>query len=337
MALAPFTTLGVGGAARCFVEALSEDEIIAALGYGREHGLNIFILGGGSNLLVSDDGFDGLVIKVDIFGVQFQFGEEHKVLVSAGAGEEWDDLVSVCVDLDLAGLECLSGIPGKVGGTPVQNVGAYGQDVSETIVSVRCIDRETCEIIDLNADECRFGYRSRIFNTAARDRYVVTSVNFLLEQNGKPKVEYRDLVQRFDKEDPTLSEVRKAVLAIRSSKSMVIDPLDPDSRSAGSFFKNPVISLERFDELRSQWPAIPSFPAGDGSVKVPAAWLIENAGFAKGTRRGKAGISTKHTLALVNLGGAAAADIICLRDEIRQKVVEIFAIELMQEPVFLAS
>lgn len=330
--LAPLTTLKVGGPARFFVRAGSEAEVVAAFEYARESGVKVFVLGGGSNILVSDSGFNGLVIQVALKGIEFSDSQ-----LVAQAGEQWDAIVDQCVERDLAGIECLSGIPGFVGGTPVQNVGAYGQDVSETISSVRCYDRSAREIIELSNADCGFTYRTSIFNSTERDRYVVVSVSYVLRPGGAPNVEYKDLKERFSGERPGLIDVRRAVVEIRRTKSMVIDPTDPNSRSAGSFFKNPIVDAARVDEiaLSAGVESIPTFPASEGRVKIPAAWLIERSGFHKGFQLGKAGISTNHSLAIVNLGGATAKEIFDLKEKIQGGVSEKFGILLEPEPVFV--
>ena len=334
--LAPLTTLGVGGPARYFTEAASEEELLDAIGFAREQGLEIFILGGGSNLLVSDDGFDGLVIKMALRGVDVSPPSRGKVIVEAAAGEEWDPLVAMCVDRGLAGFECLSGIPGLVGATPIQNVGAYGQEVSQTIVEVRCIDRDSLEPVTLANSECGFAYRTSIFNTTRRGRYIVTGVTYQLTEGGAPYLDYRDLKKRFKGKTPSLVQVRRAVLEIRRAKSMVIDTADSNSRSAGSFFKNPIVSRERADEIAEAiGETVPYFTMTDGSIKIPAAWLIEWAGFSKGYILGNAGISQNHSLAIINRGGATADDIVALKDMIRHSVFSRFEIELVPEPVFL--
>jgi UDP-N-acetylmuramate dehydrogenase len=332
VSLAPLTTLKVGGPARFFVRAGTEDQVAEAFEYADQEKLEVFVLGGGSNLLVSDEGFDGLVIQIAVRGVAFDGS-----IAAACAGEDWDSFVGLCVDKDLAGIECLSGIPGFIGGTPVQNVGAYGQEVSESIVNVRCFDRSRREIVELTNPECKFSYRTSIFNSNERDRYVVLAVRYQLTRGGTPRITYNDLRDYFVDRQPTLRETRDAVLAIRRTKSMVIDPADPNSRSAGSFFKNPIVEIERFERIAAAqgWNKVPHFPAGEGKVKIPAAWLIEKSGFTKGYRVGNAGISTNHSLALVNLGGASAAEIVALKEEIQAGVLKQFDISLHTEPVFL--
>ncbi len=333
--LAPFTTLGVGGPARYFCHAKTADEVVQALAFGKERGFGIFILGGGSNLLVSDLGFDGLVIHVAIDGIE-QENLDEGVRVRVGAGESWDGFVRYCVENELSGVECLSGIPGTVGGTPVQNVGAYGQEVSETIVSVSCIDRESNATVRLTNSECMFSYRKSIFNSTNANKYVVCEVSFELGRPRPPKLVYKDLIDHFQGREPSLLEVRNAVLAIRRSKSMVIDPADPNSRSAGSFFKNPIVTEDVLVKLKATIEGnVPSFPAPQKMYKIPAAWLIENAGFKKGYRLGNAGISTNHALALINAGGASSAEIVELVTVVQNTVADKFSIYLQPEPVFL--
>jgi UDP-N-acetylmuramate dehydrogenase len=330
---APLTTLNVGGPARYFLRAEREDDVIRGFEFATDDDLPVFILGGGSNLLVSDNGFEGLVIQIALKGI-ISDGDT----ITAAAGEDWDAFVGYCVDRDLAGVECLSGIPGTVGGTPVQNVGAYGQEVSQTIVQVRCYDRRTREILDLSNEKCGFKYRVSIFNSTERGRYVVLAVQYKLSANGKPKLSYKDLIDAFGDSTPTLKQVRERVLSIRRAKSMVIDSNDLNSRSAGSFFKNPVISIEEFSKMKERFgDSIPHFPAGNESVKVPAAWLIERSGVTKGFTSGNAGISTNHTLAIINRGGATAAEIVSLKNMIQDGVFEKFSISLVPEPVFVGK
>lgn len=333
VSLAPFTTLGIGGPARYFVRAETETAVLRALEFADHKSLDLFVLGGGSNVLVADAGFDGLVLQVALSGVEIERAGKT-VIVRARAGDDWDELVSHCTKLGLAGLECLSGIPGLVGGTPVQNVGAYGQEVSETVREVRCLDVRARRVVRLTNDECGFRYRTSIFNSSERDRYIVLDVTFELEPAAPAKVAYKDLVEHFDGHRPSIAEVRDAVLAIRRSKSMVIESGDPNSKSAGSFFKNPVVSGEILSELRNRHGPVPNFEF-EGQLKVPAAWLIEKAGFHKGHIHGNVGISTNHTLALINRGGGTASEIIELKDEIAAAVRGAFGIELFPEPVFV--
>jgi UDP-N-acetylmuramate dehydrogenase len=343
--LAPYTTLGVGGPARFLATIKREDQIPEALNFAFAHSCPIFVLGGGSNIIVSDSGFPGLIIKIELAGIQAFDGEET---ISAAAGEEWDALVQHCIGRNLAGIECLSGIPGKVGAAPVQNIGAYGEEISEVVLSVRAFDRETQDTVELSAAECKFAYRSSIFNTTAADRYMILKVSFGMRIDGKPRIQYEDLQLRFPKgvRAPSLREVRNAVLQIRESKGMVLRDDDPDSKSVGSFFKNPILTRKEADEIENRAHTrgllaanekIPSFPAPSGKEKLPAAWLIERAGFAKGFVRGNAAISGKHTLALVNRGGASANEILDLMRSVQIRVNELFNVELRPEPVFVGN
>ncbi|QYU67059.1 UDP-N-acetylmuramate dehydrogenase [Leptolyngbya sp. 15MV] len=334
--LSEYTTLGVGGPARFFAECSDENELTDLIRFGQANSLEVFILGGGSNLLVSDAGFDGLVVKLGIRGIEMCSTNGDKCRITASAGENWDEFVEFAVARGLAGIECLSGIPGLVGGTPIQNVGAYGEEVSDVVVSVRCFDRKTGRIALLSNVECGFAYRKSIFNVSERDRYVVISVTYDLTIDGSPKIVYKDLSEHFGDRRPSVAEVREAVLSIRRKKSMVIDPADPNSRSAGSFFKNPVVSSFEYERIKmKEGRDIPTFPVGPDLVKIPAAWLIENAGFIKGFRLGNAAISENHSLALVNRGGATAKEIIDLMNLIKHGVFERYSVELVPEPVFL--
>lgn len=340
--LAPLTTLGVGGPARYFAEAQSEADVLEALSFAGEKGLRLFVLGGGSNLVVSDRGWNGLVLKISLQGIKTEPVTEGQIFHVA-AGENWDDLVSLTVEQNFAGLECMSGIPGTVGGTPVQNVGAYGQEVSQTITSIRVLDRATGNILDLSNEQCRFEYRSSIFNTQQRDLYTVLRVSYELKKGALPTMRYADLQKFFagSQTPPTLLQVREAVRKIRQSKAMLLLPGDEDSRSAGSFFKNPVVTrkeaerIQALTERRNPSSKLSTYAAPDGKVKLPAAWLIEQSGFCKGFSRGPVAISRKHTLAIVNRGGATADDVLALKNEIQQKVFEIWRIRLEPEPVFL--
>ncbi|HEV2750187.1 MAG TPA: UDP-N-acetylmuramate dehydrogenase [Gemmatimonadales bacterium] len=348
--LAPYTTLGLGGEARYFADCETEDKVRAALAYGAERQLPVYILGGGSNVVFADAGFPGLVLRVTIGGVEYRDGPHPEVWV--GAGLDWDALVSTAVERGWTGIECLSGIPGTVGGTPIQNVGAYGQEIAETLVSVTCLDRTTLERRTFTAQECGFGYRDSRFKRADRGRYVVLDVTLRLARDRAPRLRYaelRDAVARKIAIDavPTAQAVRlvrETVLALRRGKSMVLDPGDPNTRSVGSFFTNPVLTPAAFAALEAQWRGgqqgqvsqIPTFPA-EGGVKVPAAWLVERAGFAKGYRQGGVGvgvgvgISSRHALALVNFGGTSA-ELLALAERVRAGVEARFGVRLEFEP-----
>jgi UDP-N-acetylmuramate dehydrogenase len=339
--LAPLTTLNVGGPARYFAAAAAELEVAEAVEFAAGRGLPLFVLGGGSNLVIADAGFAGLVLKVGINEVSHSTSSHDQVTFVAGAGYDWDTLVKESVQASCAGLECLSGIPGTVGGTPVQNVGAYGQDVSQTIQEVRVFDLDSRRIATLSNKQCELTYRSSIFNTAGRGRYVILRVSFALQQGAQPSVRYADLEQFFAGRPnaPTLSEVREEVRAIRQRKAMLIVSGDEDSHSVGSFFKNPIVSRTTFEELSARLASrglqLPSYPSANGFRKLPAAWLVEHAGFAKGYRKGRVGISRRHALAIINCGGAGAAEIIALKDEIQARVMDIFGIKIDPEPVFV--
>jgi UDP-N-acetylmuramate dehydrogenase len=338
VALGPLTTLGVGGPARYFAVAEDEADVAEAVRWVEERGLPLFVLGGGSNLLVSDTGFPGLVLQIGIRGVK-ECGEG---LFEVGAGEVWDGFVDRMVKAGMQGVECLAGIPGSVGGTPVQNVGAYGQEVAETIVLVRVFDRKTRQFVELDRQACKFRYRKSLFNSDEPDRYVVTRVDFRLHPSGQPQVTYGDVKRHFAESSDVidLETVASAVRGIRRGKGMLLVENDPDCRSAGSFFKNPVVEAGRVAEIAAAGTckeAMPHWPAGDGLVKLSAAWLIERAGFPKGFTDGAAGISSRHTLALINRGGARAGDIERLQEKIQRGVQERFGVALEREPVFLGS
>ncbi len=339
--LAPLTTLGVGGPARYFVEATSDADVRDAVNEARARALPLFVLGGGSNLVVSDAGFSGVVLRIATKGIE---SEQHsgKAFFDVAAGEDWDGFVARAVAADCGGVECMSGIPGTAGGTPVQNVGAYGQEVSDTIENVTALDLNSGRTVELCNEACGFAYRRSIFNTSHRGQYIVLKVRFTLELHGEPKIEYGDLKSYFAgrTSSPTLAETRAAVRAIRHRKAMLIVPGDEDCRSAGSFFKNPIITEQQFVELAQRvkdlklQSAPPRFETPEG-VKTSAAWLVEQAGFHKGYGKGPVGISRKHTLAIVNRGGAKAQDIILLKNHVQRSVQAMFRIELEPEPVFL--
>ncbi|WP_446743915.1 UDP-N-acetylmuramate dehydrogenase [Silvibacterium acidisoli] len=330
--LAPYTTFRIGGPARWFAEASSDEDVLEAVQFARSKGLPLFVLGGGSNLLVSDEGFPGLVLRMALRGIR-KSGDKFYV----AAGEDWDGFVSHAVGLNYGGIECLAGIPGTVGGTPVQNVGAYGQEVADTILGVSVLDLETLTIEGMQASNCGFAYRRSIFNSTERGRYIVTAVVYNLHLDAKPSLSYADLKRYFqDKQAPGLAEAANAVREIRRGKGMLIVEGDADCRSAGSFFKNPVVTPEHYARIAANNPSgVPSYPAPEEQVKLPAAWLVEQAGFHKGYALGEAGISSRHTLALINRGHARAVDVFALRDRIIAGVEEKFGIHLEPEPVLL--
>ena len=330
--LASLTTLRVGGPAADYVEAGTEEELIAAVSEADADGTPVLVLGGGSNLLVADSGFDGRVVAVRTSGISFDADACGGAVVRVAAGEPWDDLVRRAVEEGWLGIEALSGIPGQVGSTPIQNVGAYGQEVAGTIASVRCWDRRTNAVHTLFAGDCRFGYRtSRLKQEPGRFLVLEVVFQFRLGDLGSA-VGYAELADRLGVqvgERAPAAEVREAVLALRRGKGMVLDEDDHDTWSAGSFFTNPVVGAAQVPD------GAPAWPQPDGSVKTSAAWLIEHAGFGRGYGGATAALSGKHTLALTNRGGATAAELVALAREIRDGVRDRFGIELVNEPVLV--
>jgi len=344
--LAQFTTLKIGGPARYFVRANGVRDVRGAVDLARKQGIPFFVIGGGSNLVVSDAGYPGVVIKPDqnreIYRVP-NSGSPGFVRFEVDADVEWDVLVRTVCEAGLYGLECLAGIPGLVGGAPVQNIGAYGQEVSQTVGAVIVIDPDSKKRNLLLREHCEFAYRRSVFNTTLKGRYVIARVGFNLEERATPKLIYPDLIHHFGPDaKPSPIEVYHAVRRIRATKGMLIDPADssPDARSAGSFFKNPVVPAkvlrEIVETMAMEEREVPHWPASSGEVKLAAAWLIEKAGFAKGFAMGRVGISSKHTLALINrTGDASCADLLRLRDLIVLTVEQRFGVTLDQEPVLL--
>jgi UDP-N-acetylmuramate dehydrogenase len=326
--LAPLTTLRLGGPAKRLVSVGTEAELVEAV---READEPLLLLAGGSNLVLPDAGWPGVVVRIETRGI-----ERDGAALEVQAGEPWDDLVAAAVEEGLAGFECLSGIPGSVGATPIQNVGAYGQEVSETVRSVRVLDRTTGTIDELAPADCGFTYRSSAFKRA--DRWVVLAVTFAVHRaDSSQPLRYAELARALDLEPGArapLCEVREAVLALRRGKGMVLDPADPDTISAGSFFMNPILDADTVAALR---PRPPAFPQPDGRVKTSAAWLIERAGFAKGYARGRVAISSKHALALVNRGGASTGELLALAREIAAGVRERFGVQLEPEPTIVGE
>jgi UDP-N-acetylmuramate dehydrogenase len=343
--LAPLTTLELGGRARHLVEAADEPTIIAALAWAASRGEPAMVLGGGSNVVVADGGFDGLVIRIATRGRAYA-EEGGEVRVTAAAGEPWDELVGDTVARGLAGLECLSGIPGLAGATPIQNVGAYGQEVADTIRAVRVVDRQGGSILELPPSACGFAYRDSAFRRAP-ERHVVLSVTFGLRPGGAPTLRYGELSDALARDGvpATLAATRKTVLALRRRKSMVIDAADPNRRSVGSFFTNPIVAAGVADGLAARAAAdglvaaptdVPRWPAGPGRVKLSAGWLIERAGL-KDLRRGHVGVSSAHALALVHHGGGSTDELLRLARTIRDEVRNRFGITLAPEPIFVGT
>ncbi len=344
VALAEYTTLRLGGPPGRLVEATTTDQIVEAVAAADAAREPLLILAGGSNVVIADDGFDGTVVRIMSSGLDSS-ADSGRVRLTVAAGEPWDRLVVRTVREGLAGIECLSGIPGSTGATPIQNVGAYGQQVADVIVSVRAYDRDAAQVVELATGECRFGYRTSRFR---RDpRFVVLAVTFELERSARARSprypELTDLLGVVEDARPPLAEVREAVLALRRRKGMVLDSEDPDSVSAGSFFLNPILSPEQFEALERRTSAQlgpeparpPAWREEDGRFKTSAAWLVEHAGFHRGYGEGRAGISSKHTLALVNRGGASTTELIALAREIQHRVRDSFGVTLDVEPTLV--
>ena len=343
--LSQYTTIGLGGPARFFLSVTSQRMVKEGLQFAVQKKLPVRIIGGGSNIIVADAGFPGLIIHIALEGMTFT-SDGDSALVTAAAGESLDRFVQACIERGLAGMECLSGIPGSIGAVPIQNVGAYGQEISETMVSLRALDRQSLRSVELSAPECRLGYRQSRFKTVDSERFIILDVTFRVKKDERPVLHYPELqklidasggLDRFVTGKPVLEAVREAVLTLRRKKSMVIDPADPDTRSVGSFFMNPILTLENFQSLIGYWKnngdgrPIPSFTSDQG-IKVPAAWLVEKAGFHRGYRHKGVGISQNHSLALVNYSGTTK-ELIELATMIQTKVLEKFSIHLDREPV----
>ncbi len=331
--LSDFTTFKIGGLARYFFRVKTIEEAREVFSFARQENLPFFILGGGSNLLVSDEGFPGVIIKNEILGISFvEEGDEFQVF--AGAGENWDSFVDHCVDKGLYGLENLSGIPGTVGAAPVQNIGAYGSEAKDTIVSVEALDSKTGKLQIFTNEECRFGYRDSFFKTAEGKRYLIANVTFRLKKGGVLNIEYKDVKSYFEakKSFPTLKTVREAVLAIRARKF----PDLATTGTAGSFFKNPIISQIQFDALKKKYPDLPGFVLQTAncelpSVKVPLAWILDNVLGIKGYMVGRVGLYNAQPLVVVNSGGARATEVLALAKDVANKIKEKTGIEVVWE------
>ena len=353
--LATRTTIGLGGPSRYLVECRSVDDHREALQFARSEQLPVLVIGGGSNLVVADAGFAGLSIVIAGRGVEFGEERDGLVLVRSAAGEPWDSLVRACVERGLAGIECLSGIPGSVGGTPIQNVGAYGQETAEVLRSVQLMDTQILEEVELLNAACDFGYRTSRFKGADRGRFIVTGVTFALRADGRPRIRYPELSRALGASTEVLTEgaagsvgpgaltaVRMAVLSLRRNKSMVFDPADPHSHSCGSFFTNPVVSPSRRRALSEQWPDLPAYEQPNGDFKLSAAFLVERSGFPRGFRaaphgdsgRPGVGVSERHSLALVNYDGSSH-ELIRLAQLIQEGVFVATGVRLEPEPLIL--
>lgn len=332
--LAERTTMRVGGRARFWCEPKDVPSLSRALHWAEEQGLPTFVLGGGSNVVFPDRGFDGLVIHLAMYGYETET-VDGRIHLTAQAGENWDDLVAWATARNLAGIECLAGIPGKVGAAPIQNIGAYGQELADCLVAVHCYDRQLHTAVRLDRAACHFRYRDSIFKSEARGRFIVLAITLGLEQDGMPTIAYDDLRQRLPSA-ATLQQVRQTVLDVRRKKSMVVDPADVNSHGCGSFFTNPILDEAAFRALRARCDQAPKhWPVGEHHFKVPAAWLIEQAGFSKGYRQGRAGLSEKHCLAITNRGGATAAEVVTLAQSVQRGVLDRFGVQLIPEPVIV--
>lgn len=333
--LAPLTTLGVGGVAEYYFLAETADDVVSACGWAKQRQLPIWILSGGSNLVVSDAGVPGLIIDIQLRGMSIE-RQGPIVFVKAAAGENWDDLVAQVVKRGHHGLEGLSGIPGRVGATPIQNVGAYGQDVAQSLVCLEAYDRLEHAVVAITNEQCQFDYRTSRFRAKDRDRFIILSVSFRLVLDGAPRASHAELKQRLDIENATAQEMRDAVLALRRSKSMLFDREDPWSRSCGSFFLNPIVPAIVAERIQLQTAPLqaPLYPLAGGMTKIAAAWLIERAGFSRGHSEGTVGLSQKHSLAIVAHGQSTARDVCRFARRIQTAVMDRFNVELLPEPVF---
>jgi UDP-N-acetylmuramate dehydrogenase len=340
--LAPLTTLELGGPADWLIEAESTTDIKEALRWAADAEIPTTVLGGGSNLVVADRGVRGLVLKIANRGIEIDRGHDG-TLVTAAAGEGWDELVRTTVEENLAGLECLSGIPGTVGATPIQNVGAYGQEVADVLTSVRVLHRETLEERVLTRGDCGFGYRTSVFRRADNP-YIILEVALSLDAGKTPNLSYAQVAERFSGVGPpSLGELRAAILDLRRSKSMVIDDDDPNRRSVGSFFVNPVVDAAALESVVASARVLgilgfdqlpPAHEVGEVRHKLSAAWLVEHAGFPRGATRGRVGLSTKHALALIHRGQGSTEEFIRFARDIRRGVRAHLGIDLKPEPVF---
>lgn len=342
--LAPRTTLELGGRARFFLEAARQSELLDALRWAAAQGVPAALLGGGSNVVVDDEGFPGLVVRVATRGIEVARSAQE-IYLTAAAGEPWDKVVNLAVGEGWAGIECLSGIPGTTGATPIQNVGAYGQEVGQVLHSLRALDRSTWQVVTLTGAELQLGYRTSLLRRQP-GRWAVLAVTLALRAGGAATVCYRELEELLQTggRDPGLARVRQAVLELRRGKSMLLTPDDPNRRSVGSFFLNPVVTPAVAEDVARRAvdlgdlghsAELPRFPSPEGLVKLPAAWLVERAGFPRGFRRGAVGLSSRHALALVHHGGGSAAELLALARDIVTAVEERFGVSLVPEPTAL--
>jgi UDP-N-acetylmuramate dehydrogenase len=334
--LAPYTTLKVGGEARWFVRANNVDDVASAHRWCAAQGLPLTVLGAGSNVVVADDVADGLILHMAAQGFHIA-DKEDQCIAEAAAGIPWTTVVDALVQRGFAGVECLAGIPGSVGGTPIQNIGAYGQEIANVIERVVTFDRSKGRVAELGPEECGFGYRMSRFRSDRTGRFIVCGVSYRLRL-GLPTVTYPDVDRELETvgiSSPTVADVRRAVLAIRKQKGMVTNPEDPNTRSVGSFFVNPVVTGREHARLQALFGIMPATAQPNGYIKLSAAWLIERSGFERGFRTGSVGLSTKHPLAIVTLDGATACDVVDLAVRIKRRVSKLFDVSLRAEPIFV--
>lgn len=356
VSLWPFTTMQVGGEAAFFAQPHREDELRGLLSWREKKALPLYVLGGGSNVVVADDGLEGLVLQWRDQSKQVISDDGNDVLVRVGGGHDWDELVAWSVEEGLAGLECLSGIPGCVGASPIQNIGAYGQELCESFVSACVVDlhvlAENMELEEWDRERCAFGYRDSAFKRSVPGRWLVLSVVLRLRRGGEPALRYAELTRTVEalpgwneadiSPRERLQLVRDTVIRLRRRKSMVVDASDPNSRSAGSFFVNPVVSVvkakevwERMGPFLGEGVTMPQFPAPDGQIKLAAGWLIEKSGLVKGCSWGHVGLSAHHALALINRGGATAFELLQFARFVQLHVEKVSGVTLHPEPRFL--
>ncbi|MEY2929318.1 MAG: hypothetical protein RL033_67 [Pseudomonadota bacterium] len=335
VSLAAITSLQLGGPAELFAEVSQAADVPEALDWAARQNVPVTVLGGGSNVVVADGGLPGLVLQLTL-DEETSVVDGDDVLVTIGAGAHWDSFVARAVARGWAGLECLSGIPGSAGATPIQNVGAYGQEVADTLFAIRAYDRQLRTLRQLERAECELGYRSSRFKTRDAGRFIVLDATFALRRGGAPHLGYPEIARRLTRHaQPTLAEVRDVVLATRREKSMLLDASDENGRSCGSFFLNPVLTSAQLEQLRARAPSAPTYPQADGRHKVPAAWLIEQAGFRKGQRWGAVGISSRHSLALVAHASATSRQLLEAAHRVRDGVAQALDVLLEPEPIFL--
>lgn len=332
--LSTLTTIGVGGPAKYFVRIKDIESLNTALNLAKNSRIEILILGDGSNVIISDRPFEGLVLKLEIRGVERIRKSKYTSTYRVGAGVNWDDFVKFTVKNKLSGVECLSGIPGKVGAAPIQNIGAYGQEVKNVITNVEAINLKNSETVNFSNSQCRFTYRNSLFER--KSKYIITSVDFKLAKNVFPEIKYKELSEKLNSNSSNINQIRKAVLELREQKSLLIDEAGSKNKSVGSFFLNPVVRKSQLKQIeRAAKSQAPNWPIGKAHTKISAGWLIEQAGYKKGYKKGNVGLSKKHALVIVNKKDATAKEIIDFATDIKYLVNKKFGVNLKPEPVFI--